>query len=176
MIVKLLGLHGPAIQATLVAVLRLVPVTQDHALLQNALRQLGQCARSVAFALHARTHVLLARVGHRASPIVMVHPQRQSRASGCMPADSFRTLDAPSPETEHILRGGLTPSMSAGPLIRVGQRRILRVQSRAEARYYFPVLFRAGVAPVSCLAKGEAAGAAFGFSFFGFLASRLPRC
>src|SRR3954463_10632058 len=42
--------------------------------------------------------------------------------------------------------------------------------------YFFPVPFRATVAPISCLAKGEAAGAAFGFSFFGFLASRLPRC
>src|SRR5215204_2406091 len=55
-------------------------------------------------------------------------------------------------------------------------RPVGHLQSRAEARYFFPVPFRAGVAPVSCLAKGEAAGAAFGFSFFGFLASRLPRC
>ena len=49
------------------------------------------------------------------------------------------------------------------------------MQSRAEAPYFFPVPFRAAVTPVSGLAKGEAAGAAFGFSFFGFLASRLPR-
>src|SRR4051794_6538150 len=50
-----------------------------------------------------------------------------------------------------------------------------RVQSQAGDPYFFPVPFRAAV-PVSCLAKGEAAGAVFGFSFFGFLASRLPRC
>src|SRR5215210_6555846 len=55
-------------------------------------------------------------------------------------------------------------------------RPVGHLQARAEAPYFFPVPFRAAVAPVSCLAKGEAAGAAFGFSFFGFLASRLPRC
>src|SRR5215213_11114337 len=55
-------------------------------------------------------------------------------------------------------------------------RPVGHLQSRAEAPYFFPVPFRPAVAPVSCLANGEAAGAAFGFSFFGFLASRLPRC
>src|SRR5215210_1862899 len=55
-------------------------------------------------------------------------------------------------------------------------RPVGHLQARAEAPYFFPVPFRAAVAPVSGLAKGEAAGAAFGFSFFGFLASRLPRC
>ena len=40
-----------------------------------------------------------------------------------------------------------------------------------------PVLVGVDVFPFSCLVKGEVAGgAAFGFSFFGFFASRLPRC
>src|SRR3954449_8804290 len=50
------------------------------------------------------------------------------------------------------------------------------VQSQAGDPYFFPVPFRAAGTPVSDFAKGEAAGAAFGFSCFGFLASRLPRC
>src|SRR3954453_17408016 len=39
-----------------------------------------------------------------------------------------------------------------------------------------PMPFRAAGVPVSGFVKGEAAGAPFGFSCFGFLASRLPRC
>jgi hypothetical protein len=34
----------------------------------------------------------------------------------------------------------------------------------------------AGALPLLWFAKGEAATAVFGFSFFGFFASRLPRC
>ena len=34
----------------------------------------------------------------------------------------------------------------------------------------------AGPPPLPWLAKGEAGAASFGFSFLGFLASRLPRC
>src|SRR3954468_20945763 len=49
--------------------------------------------------------------------------------------------------------------------------------ARGRGGYFLPVLVGVDVFPFSCLVKGEVAGgAAFGFSFFGFFASRLPRC
>jgi hypothetical protein len=53
-----------------------------------------------------------------------------------------------------------------------------RVPSAGEAwrRYRLPPDGFAGVLPLPEFAKGEAGTASFGFSFFGFFASRLPRC
>src|SRR5215218_4559378 len=42
--------------------------------------------------------------------------------------------------------------------------------------YRLPPTGFAGPPPLPWLAKGEAGAASFGFSFLGFLASRLPRC
>src|SRR5215204_808924 len=53
MIVKLLGLHRSAVETTLVTMLGLVPVTQNHVLLQDAFRQFGQGTCSITLALRA---------------------------------------------------------------------------------------------------------------------------
>src|SRR5215217_2481902 len=45
-----------------------------------------------------------------------------------------------------------------------------------EPTYFFFPLAPAGLFEPSAEVKGEAAGADLGFSFFGFLASRFPRC
>src|SRR4051794_22682979 len=52
-IMKLLGLHRSAVQTTLIAVLGLVAVTQNHVLFQDAFGQLGQRACSITLALRA---------------------------------------------------------------------------------------------------------------------------
>lgn len=46
---------------------------------------------------------------------------------------------------------------------------------RSRAFYLLPPGGFVGALPLPWLAKGEAGGASFGFSFLGFLASRLPR-
>src|SRR4051794_23214130 len=49
------------------------------------------------------------------------------------------------------------------------------VGQRSRAFYLLPPGGFVGALPLPWLAKGEAGAASFGFSFFGFLASRLPR-
>ena len=46
---------------------------------------------------------------------------------------------------------------------------------RGRAHFFLPPPWPAPPAPC-CAAKGELGAAAFGLSFFGFFASRLPRC
>src|SRR3954453_11810274 len=53
-IMKLLGLHRSAVQTTLIAVLGLVAVTQNHVLFQDAFGQLGQRACSITLALRGQ--------------------------------------------------------------------------------------------------------------------------
>jgi len=48
-------------------------------------------------------------------------------------------------------------------------------RQRSRAVYLLPPGGFAGALPLPWLAKGEVGAASFGFSFFGFLASRLPR-
>src|SRR3954470_12983531 len=48
-------------------------------------------------------------------------------------------------------------------------------RQRARVSYFLPPGGFVGALPLPWLAKGEAGAAAFGFSFLGFLASRLPR-
>src|SRR3954470_15456349 len=50
------------------------------------------------------------------------------------------------------------------------------VGQRARVSYLLPPGGFAGALPLAWLAKGEIGAASFGFSFLGFLASRLPRC
>ena len=47
---------------------------------------------------------------------------------------------------------------------------------RARVSYRLPPGGFPGALPLAWLAKGEVGAASFSFSFFGFLASRLPRC
>src|SRR5215211_3734677 len=47
---------------------------------------------------------------------------------------------------------------------------------RSRVFYLLPPGGFAGAPPLPWLAKGEVGAASFGFSFLGFLASRLPRC
>ena len=47
---------------------------------------------------------------------------------------------------------------------------------RARVSYRLPPGGFPGALPLAWLAKGEVGAASFGFSFLGFLASRLPRC
>jgi len=53
-----------------------------------------------------------------------------------------------------------------------------RGRSQVDARgpYRLPPDGFAGVPPLAWFAKGEVGIASFGLSFFGFFASRLPRC
>jgi len=48
-------------------------------------------------------------------------------------------------------------------------------RQRSRAFYLLPPGGFVGALPLPWLAKGEAGAASFGFSFLGFLASRLPR-
>src|SRR5689334_8043020 len=51
-----------------------------------------------------------------------------------------------------------------------------RPTGRPARVYRLPPDGFAGAPPLDWLANGEAGAASFGFSFFGFFASRLPRC
>src|SRR3954468_21489621 len=57
----------------------------------------------------------------------------------------------------------------------VGQDDDRPARQRSRAFYLLPPGGFAGALPLPWLAKGGGGAASFGFSFFGFLASRLPR-
>jgi hypothetical protein len=61
---------------------------------------------------------------------------------------------------------------------RAGPPEVVRIFNggNVRRRYRLPPDGFAGVLPLPAFAKGEAGIVSFGFSFFGFFASRLPRC
>jgi hypothetical protein len=85
-----------------------------------------------------------------------------------------------SPAHGHVLMDICSWILAHGPLLmdtpesRRGPEPLQ--QARGRGIYRLPLGGFAAAPPLPWFAKGEAGTASFGFSFFGFFASRLPRC